>query len=346
MDTERIFLDKGTKFITNEAITKSATKRVPKGSILVVTRVGLGKVALSETEICTSQDFQSIVPSNDFDPLYLTYSIKKLMIKKSQINQGTSIKGITKNDLREFIIHLPDKDEQRKVSSFLEIIDTKISLLECKLENLKLFNKGLIDNLIKENLSQSYKLGELGSTVNGLNGKTKDDFGTGEPFVNYLNVYNNVFVDINQCEKVMIYDGEKQNKLNFGDIIFTTSSETADEVGMTSVFIEDDNKKVYLNSFCFILRLNSFDVINPYFAGYYFRSSIFRRKMYKLAQDISRYNLSKGNLLIEIINLPSIEEQKRLSEIFLANDKKAMYHNEKLETLKQFKRGLLQKMLI
>src|SRR5699024_6445869 len=81
-------------------------------------------------------------------------------------------------------------------------------------------------------------LGSVGSTFTGLSGKTKKDFGHGSAeFVTYVNVFNNTVSDIYNTEKV-IYD-KKETELKYGDILFTTSSETPDEVGMSSVWLND-----------------------------------------------------------------------------------------------------------
>lgn len=96
------------------------------------------------------------------------------------------------------------------------------------------------------------KLGEVGKTYSGLSGKTKDDFGHGEAkFVTYMNVFSNSVCLPNMTETVEI--DNKQNKVLFGDVLFTTSSETPEEVGMSSVWLENA-ENIYLNSFCFGYR--------------------------------------------------------------------------------------------
>ncbi|WP_054652671.1 hypothetical protein [Limosilactobacillus equigenerosi] len=77
-------------------------------------------------------------------------------------------------------------------------------------------------------------MGELGNTYTGLSGKTKDDFGHGNAqFVTYMNVYSNSIAKLNDTDNVEIDD--HQNKVQYGDVFFTTSSETPEEVGLTSV---------------------------------------------------------------------------------------------------------------
>ena len=137
------------------------------------------------------------------------------------------------------------------------------------------------------------KLGEIGNTFTGLSGKTKEDFGHGEAeFVTYVNVYKNAIADPLLTEHVEL--DEKQNEVNYGDIFFTTSSETPEEVGLSSVWL-DNARNIYLNSFCFGFRpkIN----VEPYFMAYMLRSEPARKKITFLAQGISRYNISKTKMM-------------------------------------------------
>ena len=96
------------------------------------------------------------------------------------------------------------------------------------------------------------RLGELGSFFGGITGKSKDDFFNGNAkFITYRNVYANPALQLDVEDKVKISDNEKQRTLQYGDVIFTGSSETPDECGISSVVTVRTNEKLYLNSFCF-----------------------------------------------------------------------------------------------
>lgn len=99
-------------------------------------------------------------------------------------------------------------------------------------------------------------LGELGKFFGGLTGKSKDDFTNGNAkFITYKNVYANPALQIDVEDKVKITDGEKQRTLQYGDVVFTGSSETPDECGISSVVTKKIDEKLYLNSFCFFFAL-------------------------------------------------------------------------------------------
>lgn len=162
------------------------------------------------------------------------------------------------------------------------------------------------------------KLSELMTPYNGLSGKSGNDFINGnEKYINYLSVFNNTVIG-SATEKVNIYHGELQNLVNKGDILFTQSSETAEEVGMASTYLGDE--KVYLNSFCFGARKKrEFDSL---FMVSLLRSKAVREKISKEGQGSTRYNLSPTRLLnIEVTMPKDVDEQKVISKTLLSFDK-------------------------
>ena len=126
------------------------------------------------------------------------------------------------------------------------------------------------------------KLGEMGQTYTGLSGKTKDDFGHGQArFVTYMNVFSNPISNPEMTEPIEI--DPKQNEVEVGDVFFTTSSETPEEVGMSSVLLEKRGK-TYLNSFCFGFRPS--EKIDSYYLAYMLRSESARAKMRMLIKKL------------------------------------------------------------
>ena len=174
------------------------------------------------------------------------------------------------------------------------------------------------------------KLGDIGKTFTGLSGKTSNDFGHGEAkFLPYLNIFNNPIADVSFLESTEI--DKSQNEIEYGDVFFTTSSETPDEVGMSSVWLGNGGN-IYLNSFCFGFR-PSID-FNPYYFGYLLRSDTFRNPVTILAQGISRFNISKNKVMEIEIPLPKKEEQEKIGQLFYRLDSLITLHQRKLIFLK------------
>lgn len=173
----------------------------------------------------------------------------------------------------------------------------------------------LIEKLCADGVE--YKtLGELGKFYGGLTGKLKDDFKNGnKKFITYKNVYENPSLKLDIDDKVKISENENQRTLEYGDIIFTGSSETPDECGISSVLTEKTNEKLYLNSFCIIYRLNNTSLLNPHFAKHLFRSNKLRYQIGKTASGVTRYNVSKRLMEKVCIPVPPLEVQCEIAHI-------------------------------
>ncbi|MCT7874897.1 MAG: restriction endonuclease subunit S, partial [Lactobacillus iners] len=167
----------------------------------------------------------------------------------------------------------------------------------------------------------------IGESFSGLSGKKSSDFGHGEAkYITYLNILNNPIIDTKLTDKIEI--DNKQHLVKKGDIFFTISSETPQEVGLSSV-LDTNLNECYLNSFSFGYRLKEISMFDNLFNSYNFRSPNFRRKMYILAQGISRYNISKKAVLNETICFPKISEQKQIGKLIkLMNSLLSLQHRK------------------
>ncbi|MHA3826050.1 restriction endonuclease subunit S [Mycoplasma sp. BRA285] len=193
------------------------------------------------------------------------------------------------------------------------------------------------------NTWEKQKLKNLGNVFQGLTNKTKDDFGYGDAkYIPYLNVFNNPITDNEYLEKIGI--DNKQNQVKFGDILFTVSSETPEEVGMSSIWLGNASN-IYLNSFCFGFRLTEIASHNLKFLAYYLRSKSIRKYMNTIAQGISRYNISKTRVLEMNLVIPEdYEEQSKIGAIFNKINELLTLHKRKCEKLENIKQFLLEKM--
>lgn len=191
-----------------------------------------------------------------------------------------------------------------------------------------------IDALLQEycpNGVDCMALGDIGNFYGGLTGKSKTDFQDGNAiFISYKNVYSNPALDLHPIDRVKILPGEKQRTLEYGDVIFTGSSETPDECGISSVVTEVPEENLYLNSFCFIFRLNDKNMLNPEFMKYLFRSSDLRTQISKTASGVTRFNVSKKLMAKVTIPVPPLEVQNEIAKML---DDLAEITNELIEEL-------------
>lgn len=184
----------------------------------------------------------------------------------------------------------------------------------------------------------------MGDFYTGLSGKSKQDFGRGSAsYITFLNVLNNTVININNFDKVVIEEGENQNKVQYGDLLFNTSSETAEEVGMCAVVLEKI-ENTYLNSFCFGLRIQDKNV-DPLFMAYYFNSIAGRRIMRLLAQGATRYNLSKDAFSEAEIIIPEVKEQRIIAGILRDAEVELIALMEKCSKYTSIKNGMISELL-
>lgn len=261
--------------------------------------------------------------------------------------------GINAEEYATYAFMLPKKlSEQEKIAEILAGQDRVIALKEELLAEKQKQKKYLMQQLLtgKKRLPgfsgewKCVRLGELGCFYSGLSGKTKEDFGSGKPYIPYKNIFNNPKIDCDFFEYVKIKENEKQTKVRYGDIFFTTSSEILSEVGMTSVML-DSVEELYLNSFCTGFRLYDFNLIHPEYASHYFRGEEFRIALNKISQGITRFNLSKNGLSKISLTLPSIEEQLAIAQILSTVDKEIELLKKDIEQEKLKKKSLMQLLL-
>ena len=222
----------------------------------------------------------------------------------------------------------PQISEQKQIAEFFANLDNLITLHQRECISFT----GRADRLIltanKKRTTSSWeqrKLGDVGETYTGLSGKTKADFGHGQArFITYMNVFSNPISNPEMTEPIEI--DPKQNEVEVGDVFFTTSSETPEEVGMSSVLFEKRGK-IYLNSFCFGFRPT--EKIDSYYLAYMLRSESAREKIILLAQGISRYNISKNKVMEIAVSLPSLDEQKLIGQYFRQLDNLITLHQRK-----------------
>ena len=139
----------GQKYITKSGLEKSSSKLVPKNNIIIATRVGIGKVALNKIDVAISQDLTGIILEHDkIVPDFLYYFLLTQKSKLKALAQGSTIKGILREDLSKLKIPLPSISIQKKIVTTLNSFYEKQELLKMKKEKLKHIKKGLMNDLL------------------------------------------------------------------------------------------------------------------------------------------------------------------------------------------------------
>jgi type I restriction enzyme S subunit len=189
---------------------------------------------------------------------------------------------------------------------------------------------------------KTYNLKQVLEIKNGLN-KEKESFGTGTPIINYMDVNKHTILTSDKIKGlVKLSKKEIDNfKVNKGDIFFTRTSETSAEIGLSSSLIEDIENCVFSG---FILKATpQKNIFNNLFSGYYFRTYKLRKEIIKHSSITTRA-LTSGSLLYGMnIKIPNIDEQEKIGKTLYLLDKKIELQQRRIEALKIYKKGLIQK---
>ena len=289
-----------------------------KNDILICARNGssrlIGKNALiSDDDTGHSYGAFMMMYRSEDNPFVRQLLCTKRYFAQVGENLGARINQITTSDMNSFEFFFPQsKEERHKVASFLRLIDERISTQKKIIEDLKKL-KDAINNSLHNNINefQLFSFNELGNDYSGLTGKSSDDFGSGLPYISYLNVFRNDIVTDEPFECVKVSKTEKQNIVSYGDLLFTLSSETPSEVGIGAIYLGKTNP-IYLNSFCFGVHLsNQENIYGPYLA-YFVTSQYFRKTILPFAQGSTRYNLMKSDFMKHKFRFPNMATQKAI----------------------------------
>ena len=283
----------------------------------------------------------------EYDPQYFNYLLRSPFARKRIIPMGAGAQhfNIGQEGLSKVKLHFANIEEQKKIGKMLSLLDERIATQHKIIDKLQSLIKGLNNHLHQQCVNEiETSFADLGVSYSGLSGKTAADFGSGKPFITYLNVYSNNVIDETSYQYVRMDNNEKQSIVRYGDVLFTLSSETPEEVGIGSVYL--GNQEVYLNSFCFGIHItNTQKAFSPYLS-YYISTAQFRKFIYPFAQGSTRFNLCKADFEKATFKLPTLENQERIYKALKSLSDKIMVEKATLEQYSRQKQYLLRQMFI
>lgn len=340
------------KYITQTGLNSSATQLVPKDSIAIITRVGVGKLAYMPFSYSTSQDFLSLSKLNT-EPFFTVYACYKKLQSELNTVQGTSIKGITKNELLAKTISVPVYSEQKQIGSFFTQLDTLITLHQRKYEKLVNIKKSMLDKMFPQNGASVPEIRFKGFTdpwEQRKLGDVADIVGGGTPSTNNPNYWDGdidwyapaeiagqIYFDSSQRKITeQGYENSSAKMLPPGTVLFTSRA----GIGKTAIL----SKKGCTNQgFQSIVPHN--DELDSYF--------VFSR-----TDELKQYGelVGAGSTFVEVsgkqmaamnLKMPTtIEEQQTIGRFFKRLDTLITLHQRKLEKLQNIKKSCLEKMFV
>jgi len=344
------------KFINNNALKNSAAKLISRDSIALVTRVGVGKVAVINQDFTTSQDFLSLSDFDRSDIKFLAYQLYRLMQENAKVLQGTSIKGITKTELIEQSISIPNSgQEQHLISNVLSKIDSIITLHQRKLEHLNLKKKALLQKLFPKDgerypelrfpgftdaweqckLNEFLSVSDLKNTEDKYNKKdvlsVSGDYG----IVNQIEFQGRSFAGVSVSNYGVV---------ETGDIVYTKSPLKLNPYGI----IKTNRINNGIVSTLYAIYKTKENCDSKFIEHYFNLDSRLNKYLKPLVNKGAKNDMkvSSENALIGEVCFPHITEQKLIADFLDWLDVYITLHQRKLEHLQLQKKALLQQMFV
>ena len=337
--------DETELFITKEGLDNSAAKMVEVGDLLLALYGATsGNIAISKIKGAINQAILCIRTKQNkkFVESVWNKHVARLLQTYLQGGQGNLSADIVKN----IPFYFTNIEEQNKLARFISLLDQRIAAQNKIIEKYESLIQAICETLIE---SEQYKVelsfNDFGKPYSGLSGKSAEDFGNGWPYITYMNVYQNQIIDITDVGLVKINETEQQSVVRYGDILFTLSSETPDEVGMGAVYL-GDAYPLYLNSFCFGVHITDESKIFPPFLAYYISTKSFRKAVFPLAQGSTRFNLQKNDFMKKIFHFPTVKKQSEIYSVLKAYSDKLSVEKNIVNLLCEQKSYLLRQLFI
>lgn len=274
---------------------------------------------------------------------------------------------LNNDSLKSYEIPVPPYETQKAIVAAIESKTTKIDALisneEKQIEKLKAYKQALITETVTKGLDKTVEMkdsgiewiGEipekwelnkiryLGSLQNGIS-KSGDFFGEGFPFVTYGDVYNNICLPKQGSGLIKTIEKEQElYSVKKGDIFFTRTSETIDEVGFSSVCEYSIPNATFAG---FLIRMRPFNnTLSTGYAKYYFRGNHLRDYLVKEMNLVTRASLGQALLKNMTVLLPPKSEQEAIAKFLDSKcskiEKLISLKESKIEKLNLYKKSLI-----
>ena len=326
---------------------------IPKNSIAIVTRVGVGKLAIIPFSYTTSQDFLSLSGLKT-DLVFTAYLLYKKMQSDLNSVQGTAIKGITKEELLNKNILLPELAEQDLIGKYFQQLDNLITLHQRKYDKLVNVKKAMLEKMFPKDGAdvpeirfkgfteawEQRKLGDITSLITkGTTPLDKSNLGN----VNFIKIesIDESSGEITITQKITYEEHEgylRRSQLKESDILFSIAGTLGRVASVKSNILPANTNQALA-----IIRLKNDELK---YIKTYLKGKVVSDYIKKNPTIGAQPNLSLAQVGSLKIALPIFDEQKKIGIYFENFDNLITLHQRKLEKLKNLKKACLEKMFV
>ncbi|GGI12579.1 restriction endonuclease subunit S [Gottfriedia solisilvae] len=351
------------EYITNIAVKNSSTNIIPKGNVIIATRIGVGRAFLNKVDMAINQDLKALIPNDKVDPMFLLYSIIKSKSFLESISSGTTVKGIRLEQLNELELWVPDLKNQRKIAAILSTVDQAIEYTEAIIAQTETVKKSMMQVLFTKGISQTkFKKTEIGEIpknweVDSLQnitlpkeGLRRGPFGGAlkkEIFVQTgYSIYEQQHAIYNDFNKFRYFiSEEKFNEMeNFKikpkDLLISCSG----TVGRVAI-VPFNAPEGIINQALLRIRCDQ-KIITPEYLNYLLISDSYQSKLLDMSHGSTIKNIVGMPILREMkLPIPPIEEQSKIVTILDSIVDKLDFEQQYLSQLILIKKGLMKDLL-
>ncbi|MDU3210711.1 restriction endonuclease subunit S [Anaerococcus sp.] len=345
--------------INPSIFTTQETKKSYPGNIIMTVRAPVGDLAMNSSEVVIGRGVCSIDGNN-----YLYYNLEKKKYENywRRFISGSTFESINSSDIKSVLISTPKNSEQEKIGDLFKKIDDLIEIQEGKVTKVRYYKKSMLQKIFpkKDELVPEFRfdgfngnwekltLGDIGEVQSSGVNKIIYNNQKLVRLLNYMDVYNKkspTNSNIDTFMETSASDKEMSSKdVTKGDIFFTPTSETAEDIGHSMV-VEDYIKGMVYSYHIFRFRPNS-DVLDINFSDYFCNIDPVRKQLKIKAQGAQRYTLKLNDFRELIIKNPPLAEQQKIGQFFKNLDTQIENEEKLLESYKMMKKSLLQKMFV
>jgi len=336
-------ISESARNITNKGLDSCGTSLVPSGSLILSCRAPIGSLAITTKEVCTNQGCKSLVVKDELNTKFIYYFLSVSTEQLNILGRGTTFLELSSDELGNFKVPFPTINEQFGIANFLDHetvkIDTLIAKQEKLIELLKEKRQAVISHAVTKGLNPNVAmkdsgvewLGEvpehwevrqlryLGSCQNGIN-IGAEYFGSGSPFISYGDVYRNP--ELPRVFEGLVQSTENDKRIysvQRGDVLFTRTSETIEEIGFSSTCLTDVKDATFAG---FLIRFRPIqNKLLPEYSKFYFRNILLRAFFVKEMNLVTRASLSQELLKKLAVPFPSLEEQKQIADFLSVKER-------------------------
>ena len=349
------YVSKGTYTITKKAVDDNTTKMVKAGTPLIVSRSGilarLFPISIPTTDVAINQDIKALI----FDPNIITTNFFVAQLQKNEefilrsiVKTGTTVQSINMPDFYKLLLSFPSTDEQEKVGKFFQRLDDAVALHQRQLDNYKELQKSLLQKIFNQELRFKDKYGDdypewekekLGNLITEVVEKStiQDQY----PILSSTN--KGLFLQSEYFKSNIASDDNIGYKiLRQNEIVFSPQNLWMGNINFNDKYeagIVSPSYKIFSVNDGIVHEFMKFMIKTQYMMNEYVLSSEQGASIVRRNLDMELFNKIK-------VKIPTIPEQKKITDFLIASDDQIDQVAQKLERLKEQKKGLMQRMFV